>query len=127
MTDVVIKEENVVVSVTEPSGHGSSLTEESVMVVIEEKFNSVVTVSEGVQGPPGPGGRDYSQMLVGVPDGVRTDFELDYAPQQDSEVLYMNGLALSPIDDYTITGTTVSFVEAPWTGDKLRASYTREA
>jgi hypothetical protein len=37
--------------------------------------------------------------------------------------LKLNGLSLTPVNDYSISGTTITFVTAPNNGDTLRAVY----
>lgn len=100
---------------------------EGATVVAEEVHTHVVEV--GIPGPQGPAaaiidGTQITETLT-EPDGIETDFELSYLPLGSSLMIYMNGLALTPEDDYSVTGTTVSFSEAPWAGDVLRASYVR--
>ena len=81
-----------------------------------------------LQGPPGGTtvGNLINETLIGTPDQVLLDFELSQVPVSGSLQIYMNGLALTPGEDYDLMGTTVTFVEAPWPGDKLRASYLGE-
>lgn len=83
---------------------------------------------KGAQGEPGVTtvSNLVNETLIGVPDQVLLDFELSQVPVSGSLQVYMNGLALTPGEDYDLMGTTVTFIEAPWPGDNLRASYLRE-
>jgi len=60
----------------------------------------------------------------GAINGVNTTYTLANAPAGDVEELYLNGVLQEPGgEDYTISGATITFVDAPEAGDRIRASY----
>jgi hypothetical protein len=61
----------------------------------------------------------------GSVNGSNTGFTLANTPQVSSVQLYQNGLLLEPGagNDYTISGTAITMLTGPITGDKLRAYY----
>ena len=60
----------------------------------------------------------------GAINGVNTTYTLANAPAGDVEELYLNGVLQEPGgEDYTISGVTITFVDAPEVGDRIRASY----
>lgn len=80
----------------------------------------------------GGGGSAVSASFVdgetpsGVINGVNTAFTLNTAPSpSNSLTLYRNGLAMKAGLDYSVAGTTITFVasQVPATGDVLLASY----
>ena len=58
-------------------------------------------------------------------DGIETDFTLSNSPVANSVQVYLNGLLQEEGSgkDYTLSGTTVSFAEAPETNDILIIYY----
>lgn len=58
-------------------------------------------------------------------NGSNVTFTLANTPVAGSEEIYLNGLLQEPGagNDYTISGSTITYLTAPLTGDKLRASY----
>jgi hypothetical protein len=52
-------------------------------------------------------------------DGTNDEFTLASAVRTGSEAIYLNGLLQVVGDDYTIAGTTLTFVAAPEAGDKV--------
>lgn len=64
-----------------------------------------------------------NEVPVGVIDGANTDFTLAQAPAAGSLHLYLNGLKQRPTVDYTIVGTTISFVVAPPLNSYILADY----
>jgi len=63
----------------------------------------------------------------GTLDGNNTSFSLAYTPQSDTEQVFLNGLLQEPGvgNDYTISGSAITFIIAPETNDILLASYLR--
>ena len=60
----------------------------------------------------------------GVIDGNNKIFTLQNTPTPNSEHLYLNGLLLeSGGEDYVSSGSTITFIDAPLPGDRLRCSY----
>ena len=61
----------------------------------------------------------------GIINGENKLFLLEEAPKTNSEHLYMNGILQDPGEDsdYIISGKTITFIDAPLDGSKLRCSY----
>lgn len=60
-----------------------------------------------------------------APDGSRTTFTVDYTPRNGTEQIYVNGILQieGAGESYTLSGSTITFSEAPSSGDKVRVSY----
>jgi hypothetical protein len=56
-------------------------------------------------------------------DGVNATFLLNNNPIPGSEHIYLNGLLQDEIDDYTIEYNTITFIEVPLIGMKIKCSY----
>jgi hypothetical protein len=69
------------------------------------------------------------EIPTGSIDGVNTDFTVSYEPLANSESVYLNGVLIadSGIGDYTISGKTVTFADAPEIGDTVRISYIKNS
>lgn len=69
----------------------------------------------------------FNETPSGTINGVNATFTIAAAPQNSSLQLYMNGVLLEPGagNDYTISGTTITMLMIPQTGDKLRAYYNK--
>jgi hypothetical protein len=84
-----------------------------------------------IDGTTGPcGGQTFNfadgETPAGTLDGINSTFGLQYAPNPASSLnLHRNGVALKAGVDYTLTGSTISFVAAviPQRGDVLQAFY----
>ena len=59
----------------------------------------------------------------GVVDGINKIFILSEVPELNSEHVYLNGLLQEENYDYTISGSTISFIDTPWSGSRLKCSY----
>ena len=61
----------------------------------------------------------------GLVNGANATFNLANAPVNGTEQVFLNGILQDPGsgNDYTISGSTVTFVSAPTTGDKIRVTY----
>lgn len=59
----------------------------------------------------------------GVVDGINNIFTLSEVPELNSEHVYLNGLLQEENYDYTISGSTISFIDTPWSGSRLKCSY----
>lgn len=61
----------------------------------------------------------------GTVNGSTTVFILANTPVTGSEHVYLNGILQEPGagNDYTISGTTITYLTAPLTGDKIRVTY----
>lgn len=58
-------------------------------------------------------------------NGSNTSFTLASTPISGTEEVYLNGIQQEPGsgNDYTISGTTITYLTAPVSGDRLRVSY----
>ena len=65
------------------------------------------------------------EVLGGTPNGTLTAFTLAHAPQNDSQKIYLNGQRMNEGsgNDYTISGTSVTMLFSPQTGDLLIVDY----
>lgn len=61
----------------------------------------------------------------GAINGSNVSFTLANTPVSGSVAVYLNGLLQTAGDDYTISGSTITYAVAPIAGDVLRANYTR--
>jgi len=60
----------------------------------------------------------------GTINGVNTSFTLANTPSSDTEELFLNGVLQEPGgEDYTISGTSITMVDAPIAGDRLKVRY----
>lgn len=85
-----------------------------------------VTISELLSEPPviTPLSHEDAEIPAGVVDGANKVFTLQRTPNPASSlILIRNGLIVSEGVDYTLSGQTVTFVEAPTPGDVMRAWY----
>ena len=56
-------------------------------------------------------------------DNTTTDFTIDSGRAVDDVLVYVNGFLLTPTDDYTISGTTLTFATAPATSAEIVVRY----
>lgn len=56
-------------------------------------------------------------------DGKNVAFTLQYTPVEESEHIYLNGVLQENGGDYNISGSVITFIEAPLTQMKLRCTY----
>lgn len=75
----------------------------------------------------GTGGGDtwsHNETPTGTINGINVTFTLAHTPLSWIQ-LYLNGVILEPGagNDYTLSGSTVTMLFAPATGDKLRVYY----
>lgn len=61
----------------------------------------------------------------GSVNGSNTTFTLANTPTTGTEQVFLNGILQEPGagNDYTISGTTITYLAAPVTGDKIRVTY----
>jgi len=60
----------------------------------------------------------------GTINGVNTIFTLANTPSTNTEQLFLNGVLQEPGgEDYTISGDTITMVDAPISGDRLKVNY----
>lgn len=58
-------------------------------------------------------------------DDVNADFDIANTPVSGSVKVFLNGIRMKETDDYTISGTTITFVTPPTTGDTIVCDYRR--
>ncbi|MFZ5985498.1 MAG: hypothetical protein ACOYWZ_00005, partial [Bacillota bacterium] len=65
----------------------------------------------------------------GAINGTNVTFTLANTPVTGTETVYLNGLLQEPGagNDYTISGTTITYLSAPLTGDRLKVNYIKTA
>lgn len=65
------------------------------------------------------------EIPSGVIDGVNKIFILSQTPELESEHIFLNGLLQDSgeTEDYIISGNTITFIDAPLEGSKIRCSY----
>ena len=66
-----------------------------------------------------------NEVPSGLVNGSNVTFTLAYAPAGGQIMLYLNGqyMTVGVGEDYTISGSTITMVEAPIVGDKIRVNY----
>jgi hypothetical protein len=63
----------------------------------------------------------------GTVNGSNTVFTLAFTPvENDAVTVFLNGLFQRPTTDYSISGTTITFVTAPPVASDVRTSYIRK-
>ena len=64
---------------------------------------------------------------TGSVNGTNTSFALANTPVAGSESVFLNGILQEPGsgNDYTISGSTITYLTAPVTGDRIRVSYVK--
>ncbi len=62
---------------------------------------------------------------TGAMDGTNVTFTLAHTPVIGTDELYLNGLLQEPgaTNDYTISGSTITYNSAPLTTDRLTVTY----
>jgi hypothetical protein len=65
------------------------------------------------------------EVPTGSVNGINRVFILTQTPELQSEHLFLNGILQDPgvDEDYTISGSTITFVDAPLEGSRIRCSY----
>lgn len=64
-----------------------------------------------------------NEVPTGDVDSSNDEYTLANTPTSGTLQLYLNGVRQKITDDYTISGTTITFVTPPTTGDKITADY----
>lgn len=65
----------------------------------------------------------YWETPVGAINGSNVTFTIANAPTANSQTLYLGGLCQYPTTDYSLSGTTITYVVAPDTGNTHRIHY----
>lgn len=60
---------------------------------------------------------------TGTIDGVNKEFTIAHTPIANTFKLYFNGLRQKETSDFTLSGTTITFVEAPMEGTNILVDY----
>lgn len=64
------------------------------------------------------------EVPAGLVNGTNVTFVLSKTPLETESIeVFLNGLRQDPGDDYSVTGSTITFVTAPAVGQTLRVSY----
>lgn len=66
-----------------------------------------------------------NEVPTGSVNDVNTNFTLANTPIAGSVKVFLNGLRMKPTTDYTVSGTTITFLIAPTTGDTILCDYRR--
>jgi hypothetical protein len=66
------------------------------------------------------------EVPTGVVDGVNVTFTLSETPVVNSDDIYINGQLRYPGTAYTLSGNTITFVVAPWSGSLILAKYVKQ-
>lgn len=64
-----------------------------------------------------------SETPAGAINGSNTSFTTGNAPVAGTVQVFLNGLLQTVTDDYTISGSTITYATAPIAGDVLRVTY----
>lgn len=90
-------------------------------------LGTTVITSTVVNATPGLLSSNFvdKEIPSGSINGVNTTYTLANTPTAGSEHGYLNGVLQESgaSNDYTITGSTITYITAPLTGEKLRFSY----
>lgn len=65
----------------------------------------------------------FNETPSGTINGSNTAFTLANTPTAGTVSVYLNGLLQTVSDDYTISGSTITYTAAPIAGDVLRVTY----
>lgn len=60
---------------------------------------------------------------LGSINGSNRVFTILHTPISETDELRLNGQTLVPDSDYTLSGTTITFTDAPQVGDTIEISY----
>lgn len=63
------------------------------------------------------------EVPSGTINGVNTIFTLAHTPVVGSEEVYLNGLKMTILGDYTIVGAVMTMINIPYPGDKFLVNY----
>jgi hypothetical protein len=64
-----------------------------------------------------------NEVPTGDIDDLNTDFVISDTPISGSVKVYLNGVRMAETEDYTISGTTITFLIAPATDDTILIDY----
>jgi hypothetical protein len=63
------------------------------------------------------------EIPTGAINGSNTTFTIAHVPATTTDQVFLNGLLQNITSDYTLSGTTITMIPAPFTGDSLVVSY----
>jgi len=112
-------------------GSGTGLNLRDASLVIDGSGTGVKLDSTSLAIGAGGVRVDYSNFVVretpaGAVNGANATYVLAATPYAGSEQLFLNGLLQEPgAEDYSIAGDTITMVDAPLTGDRIKVSYTK--
>jgi hypothetical protein len=67
------------------------------------------------------------EVPTGLVNGSNTSYTLSSTPHSAKSVrIYLNGIKQLYTTDYSVSGTTVTMVTAPATGQKIEAEYIKQ-
>lgn len=67
----------------------------------------------------------FNEPPAGEADGSNVEFTLEFTPAANSLQLFLNGVLREVDNDYTLSGTTITFTTAPVNGSILLATYVK--
>ena len=65
----------------------------------------------------------FNDVPSGTINGVNAVFTFTSAPNPDTLFVWVSGVLMKDGDDYTVSGTTLTFTSIPTTGDWIRTAY----
>lgn len=74
-------------------------------------------------GGGGSEGNVIEEIPSGLINGTNTDFTLSHTPIDHTLLIFLNGVEQSESVDYTLDGVTITFIEAPQSGDEVSVYY----
>jgi hypothetical protein len=72
---------------------------------------------------PGVNSLSINETPSGVIDGSNVTFTLAHTPIGGQIMLYLNGQYMTPDEDYTTSGVTITMATSPIAGDKIIVNY----
>jgi hypothetical protein len=64
-----------------------------------------------------------NEIPTGTQNGINLTFNLMHTPLTGTVHLYYNGLRQTPVNDFTVSGTVITFVSAPIASDNILVDY----
>lgn len=118
----------VIKSLIDYGGQSKAATEDRIEK-LKIEINNILTESSGdgaEETGPTPKGIVVREIPTGIIDGVNITFTLAYMPIADSEQVYLNGLLQDTRGiDYSISGSVITFLAPPLSGDRILVTYQR--
>lgn len=111
--------------------HGDNRLDKSAIKGLQEELDRILQMvnSRGINIGGGlsiPRTTDVDdETPTGTIDGSNTTFTLNYTPINGSIKVFRGGARQTVTEDYTISGTTITFLIAPQVGEIIRVDYKR--